>query len=69
MVETQTKKRAATWLDRAAVISRQKANELEGLDLPPGVQTRADLLPVLFKFNEGVTNAVKTELTVHELLS
>ena len=69
VVETQTKKRAATWLDRAAVISRQKANELEGLDLPPGVQTRADLLPVLFKFNEGVTNAVKTELTVHELLS
>ena len=32
-------------------------------------EATANSLPVRFKYHEGVTNAVKTELTVHELLS
>ena len=67
--EGGTKKaRPETWLDVARQRAEEKHAALGGLSLPPGVSSRAQLMPVLFKFHEGETAAVKTWVLLADFL-
>ena len=62
------KARPTTWLDAARQRAEEKHAALEGIALPPGVSSRAQMMPVLFKFHEGETAAVKTRVTLSDFL-
>ena len=62
------KARPETWLDVARQRAEEKHAALGGLSLPPGVSSRAQLMPVLFKFHEGETAAVKTRVLLADFL-
>jgi len=46
----------------------EKHAAMEGIALPPGVSSRAQMMPVLFKFHEGETAAVKTRVNLSDFL-
>ena len=67
--EGGTKKaRPETWLDAVRQRAEEKQAAMGGLSLPPGISSRAQLMPVLFKFHEGETAAVKNRVLLADFL-
>ena len=68
-IDGATKKaRPTTWLDAVRQQVEEKHAAMEGIALPPGVSSRAQMMPVLFKFHEGETAAVKTRVNLSDFL-